>query len=101
MTQVEKIEATVGEDSALSLSLAMRNLGGQGLAREDLFLCRYFTHKKASINSCGVLLAQPTRRTTSEAAAFASHAASAKLAPAVSASVKVAATVSPAPLVSA
>src|SRR6266699_27023 len=73
VAQVEQVEAAVGEDTALARPLPALHLGGKLLAATYFLLSvgAQLAHAMAFINSCGVLLAQPRRRTTRAAAAFA------------------------------
>src|SRR5262249_42508 len=101
MSQVQYIKAAIGKYCSFTRLLSAAYNGGD-ICTLKYFLCDclWCCHCNMLINSVGVLLAQPRRRTTSAAAALGRYAASAMLAPAVRARVNVAATVSPAPLVS-
>src|SRR5216683_6032503 len=73
MTQVEQVETAVGEYAAFARLLPALHLGGELLAAMYFLLsiAAQLAHAMALINSSGVLLAQPRRRTTRAAAAFA------------------------------
>src|SRR5450755_97047 len=100
VAQVDQIEAAIGKDAALTRLLPRARYVREFVTPQYLLGSEQILHASTPASSPGVLLAQPSRLTTRAAAAFARYAASAMLAPAVSARVNVAATVSPAPLVS-
>src|SRR6185369_15779443 len=101
---VQQIEATIREDDLLAIALPSLGAPTQLLARNDLVVV--FAHQRsarsiASINSCAETVAVPRFITTIPPAKFASRAADSVSAPAASAAVNVAITVSPAPVTSA
>src|SRR5438034_3573321 len=73
VAKVEQVETAVGKDAALARTLPALHLAGKVLAATYFLLsiAAQLAHAMALINSSGVLLAQPRRRTTRAAAAFA------------------------------
>src|SRR5579883_93701 len=71
MAEVQQVEAAIGENGLFACLLPASDDLRQFIMRENLGKYLYCVHKIALNSSSGVLLAQPRRRTTSAAAAFA------------------------------